>query len=523
MLRRGPGNVAWAGLLRDNLRPHPQMHFPLGKPIVAMLAICAVSGAVIARHPKPPPRDLSLWTFADSHASDYRKLIPLFERASNQTVGVHLIATRALNVRLTSLFMSGENAAELADAAEIEISSIGRYFRPPAEEIGFLPLNSYLERSGLREIRTLDDPGKEGWNARLVTDGRIYTITAGRWIHNPGRTRPDAWIDRILKSRFAPWSKNGVIYGVPNDVHPVTLTYRSDLFRDAGVDIESAKTWPELQERCLEFGRYWERQGYPRRHALELPLSSADYLTVMLLQRHVNLVDDQERLHFTDPKVASTVAFYAGLVAGPRKVAAESSGGTGLWAGDIAAGNLCAFLTPDWRASYLRRYAAPVAGKLRMMPLPRFEPEDAPTSTWGGTMIGIPRMSKHHEQAWKLIEFLYLSEAALGARGGENGVVPPLPEAWDQPAFQREDPFFGGQRVMKLYTELAAQIPERYVTPVSALATATLSVVLTRATAYIEEHGTGGLEAACRQWLAQAQADVARRLEHARFEPIPQH
>ena len=47
----------------------------------------------------------------------------------------------------------------------------------------------------------------------------------------------------------------------------------------------------------------------------------------MLLQRGIYGVDDHYKGHFDNPKVANTLAFYTSLVAGPRKVAAHSSGG----------------------------------------------------------------------------------------------------------------------------------------------------------------------------------------------------
>jgi len=53
-----------------------------------------------------------------------------------------------------------------------------------------------------------------------------------------------------------------------------------------------------------------------------------------------------------------------------------------------------------------------------MMPLPRFDSEDAPTSTWGGTMIGIPRASNNPDLAWKLIKLLYLADREALYRWG---------------------------------------------------------------------------------------------------------
>ena len=100
------------------------------------------------------------------------------------------------------------------DLVEVEINRIGKFFRPPVEEVGFLPLNDLLKRDGL--------------------------------------------YDQIVESRYAPWSKQGVIFGIPNDLHPCTITYRDDLFREAGVDLAAAKTWPQFQEACLKFQAYWQ-------------------------------------------------------------------------------------------------------------------------------------------------------------------------------------------------------------------------------------------------------------------------
>jgi ABC-type glycerol-3-phosphate transport system substrate-binding protein len=238
----------------------------------------------------------------------------------------------------------------------------------------------------------------------------------------------------------------------------------------------------------------------------------------MLLQRHVNLIDQHNVVHLDDAKVLQTLLFYAQLVTGPRQIGAESSSGiSGAWAQDLMGGNLCALFTPDWRANYVRNQAGPLAGKLKMMPLPRFDPDDAPTSTWGGTMIGIPRGCKNPDGAWNLIAFLYFNPEGLEARFRETHILPAVTSEWAKPIYRQPDPFFGGQKVFELYGTLATQIPPHYVTPATTLATAELSYVVNRAVGYTRAHGTDGLEEACRRWLAAAADDTRRRIAHAAF------
>lgn len=448
------------------------MSFPLGKPIMVMIALALITGAGMLARSAPPKKDLTFWVFADQHADTYRSIIGEFEEQTGLSVDIQLLNSRAMPVRLESMFMSGAGTPPLPDVVELEIGWVGRFFLPPVEQIGLLPLNDLLRDSG--------------------------------------------WQDQVVAGRIAPWSKREVIFGIPHDVHPVSITYRKDLFDEAGVDLESVRTWRELHEGCLEFQAYWRGRGYPHRFAMELPQSAADIVINMLLQRGVDLVDDYDQVYLTDPRVAETVAFYAQLIAGDRRIASESASGAGVWSRDAVEGNFCAFVTPDWKINQFRTYAPQLAGKLRMIPLPKFDPTDTPTSTWGGTMIGITRASPRPADAWKLIEFLYFSNTGLAARQRVTNILPPVISQWDDPAYHRPDPFFAGQKVDELYIDLAKQPPPRKVTPATSIAWVELSVVVNRAVAHVKKFGTDGLEERCRFWTREAAHDLQRRIEHGK-------
>lgn len=460
-----------------------------------LLITAVVSGLIVWKRPAMPRASLMLWTFAEPHARTYRdpisapdgqtmpSLADQFERRTGLSVSVNLMGQLGENVRLVSLIMSQAAGPRLPDLCEIEIDSIGQFLRPPKQDVGLLPLNDFLHQSG--------------------------------------------WGQRILAGRFAPWSKidprtgERLIFGVPEDVHPVTITYRKDLFDQAGIDPQQARTWDEFQNGCLEFQSYCAAHGRADARAIALSTHEPDELVEMLLQRHINIVDESDHLHLTDPKVLQTVIFYAQLIAGPRAIGTDASPGV-VWTSDLQRGDLCAAMTPDWRAVYLAQYAPDLAGKVRMMPLPRFDDSDAPTSTLGGTMIGIPRNCPKPQDAWKLLEFLCLSPDANRARlAAGNDVIPPIPRYWSEPIYHQPDPFFvgdhpgdGGQKIDELYIWLAGQIPERFVSPYTYEAELALTAVLQRAEDYIAGHqGTDGLEPLCAHWLAEAQDDLQQRID----------
>jgi arabinosaccharide transport system substrate-binding protein len=443
------------------------MSFPLGKTILALICIALVSGAVVFFHAPPRQADLTLWVFADPHARMYRgdfrnatttkngSLLDQFQKETGHSVRLDLIAREALDIRLISLFMSA-SPGRGPDLAEIEIGSIGEFFRTPTEDVGFLPLNGYLEKSG--------------------------------------------WMNRIVPTRFAPWSKDATIFGIPHDMHPCTISYRKDLFDEAGVDLESATSWPIFQTRCLQFQQYWHAHRKDK-SAIGLAKSVSDQLMVLLLQQHVNLIDSDLSIHLADEKVLTTLLWYVQAILGKNQISSEFNTAPGQDIRDLANGDICAMLTPDWQTGYIRQYGPDMKGKLHMIPLPKFSPSDAPTASWGGTMIGITRNCKQPDLAWKLIEKLYLDRDALQIRQQSTNILPPIPEYWSDPIYQTPDPIFAGQKVSLVYLNLASSLPARYVTAYSVPAQTILSVVLNRAEAHMRSQGTAGLEETCRRWL----------------------
>jgi ABC-type glycerol-3-phosphate transport system substrate-binding protein len=205
------------------------------------------------------------------------------------------------------------------------------------------------------------------------------------------------------------------------------------------------------------------------------------------------------------------------MVAGPKNIGAQSSGGQAGFTKDLLEGNICAFLTPDWRITYLKQYSPPLTGKMRMMPLPVFEPTDSPTSTWGGTMVGITRGSKNKELAWELVKYLQFSPEALAARRKATDILPPIKSVWGEAQYHQPDPYFGGQRSQEMFVELAPKIPLRYVTPASSMASAELGVVLSLAVEHVRENGSDGLEPYCQVWLDRSAKDLQARIDHWKF------
>lgn len=459
-------------------------------PVLVMCALSLVSGAVLAFSDEfgatTDPDALTVWLFDPTHADMFRGspetreagITPVteqFENLTGRAVDVQLVGVRPLDLRLMSMSQSGATGPFVPDLVEIEINSIGKYFRGPKSSVGLLPLTDRLREAGL--------------------------------------------LDDLLSSRVAPWTKDGEVYGVPMDVHPVALAYRQDLFEEAGIDVEGIKTWEAFHETGLEFSRYWSRHGHPEYRALEMPRTNTSILEVMLLQRGINLVDQEGQVHLDHPLTLDTLCRYVRMAAGDKVVGSQPASGAMQWARELAAGYNSSLLAPDWRLALIENYAPELAGKLRLRPLPIFEAGDVPTATWGGTGFAIPRGSDDPDAAWELLKFIMFSEAGDAARRRHTRILAATPASWDDSSLEVEHEYWGGQRVGQLNVSLARLVPRRIITPFSAIASAELTVVLMRAIAWLEDgHDPSRLPETVRPWLAQAQADVEMRIQFGRFD-----
>ncbi len=446
------------------------MSFPLGKPILSLAITALLSGVLLfARSAGTSSSGMTLWTF-DGTLRGESSPLHAFAAQSGKPVNLRVLSARALDTRLLSLFAAPSEDGLSPDVVEVEVGSIGKYFRPAAADVGFLPLQDLLAQE--------NEPVQ------------------------------------FLPARLSLWTRSRQLFGLPMDVHPVSLTYRKDLFDQAGIDPGTAKTWADLHADCLAFETFWRSHLGINHHALSLRSAAADYLIAMLQQRHVSLLDADNHQHLTDPRVAETLLFYARLCAGPQAVASETAPGETLWAQDMERGEVAMLFTPDWRAAQLKLLAPSLSGKLAMMPLPVFDPSDAHTGSWGGTMVGIPRNCRRPKQAWELALFLATHPSA-----GETPMLPAVPALWDDPIYHQPDPFYAdAQSTGDLYVRLAREMPPAVVTPFSSIAEIELAQVLGKVVAQLRAGDETNLQSNCDHWLAQAADDLDKRIAFGTFD-----
>ena len=422
--------------------------FPYGKAPFWLVCVAVLStlAVLLLRERQSAGRaDLTFALFAPNHLPAYNRVAPAFERKHHVRVSFQLVQQRALQTRLQNALMSG---TEVPDIVELPEGALAFFTRGPLSDVGFLDLTERLEREGLRQ--------------------------------------------RLVESRLSLWSSRGHVFALPHDVHPVMLAYRADIVESLGIDVERLTTWEEFAAAGRKVVKDLDGDGVPDRYMIDLPQSANWGITILLRQRGIGLFDAQGRVAFNDPKTVDTFVWYLHQTFGKDRIAFEAGMGQTLMKA-MRDGLVLFYMAPDWRTLVIEQEGPSLAGKMKLMPLPAWEPGGRRTSVWGGSGLAITRSSPRSELAWEFAKQLYFDKNELGRRFLFSNILPPLRDAWNLPEFTRKNSFYSGQPIGSLYAALAPDTPPSWSTAYFATAEGKLNEAFLRSVEHFKLHADAGL------------------------------
>lgn len=442
--------------------------FSLTTPAVWVLLALSLGSAFIVLGPSSRRKDgMKLWLFAKTHQEIYAAVAGRWnaeQPAPATQIDTLLIDGPALERRLLSAFMSG---TPVADLVETERSVAAKTFTGPLEDIGFVDITDRLREEGL--------------------------------------------MDALNAPSFAPWTSRGRIFGIPHDVHPVLLCYRSDIIEAAGIDLPKVETWEEFFEALRPLMVDKDGDGRSDCYPLNFWPTQNQVLEQLLLQADGTLFDPQGRPALDSERNAHVLATLATWCGGPGRAVVDAAEFTAPGNTLKLRGTVLASLMPDWLAGIWKHDLPGLSGKLKLMPLPAWEKGGRRTSVIGGTMIGIPKATRDFEAAWAFAKRLYLDRETHAKFFAKTTIIPPAKASWSDPVFSTPDPYFSGQVSGRLFIEQAANVPGRTSSPYNDLAMARLSDVLIKLVERVNRErisDPAALLPEAREHLARAQAGV---------------
>ncbi|MFH1737629.1 MAG: extracellular solute-binding protein [bacterium] len=445
--------------------------FPFGIILFVFAVAAFVSGiAILSKGQTNSAQTLTVASFAKIHLESYEPLARRFEAEHpGIQVKLELIEASCLFQRTFASFMSD---IPCSDIVEIEISSVGRFFSGPLEEVGFVDLTDRLHESGL--------------------------------------------IDEFVPAKLQPWSTKGRIFGLPRDISPVALVYNREEYAACGVNPDEIETWEDFLEAGKRMTRDVDGDGHIDHYAIELSDVISDQFHQLLLQRGIDYFSPEGRLQLENEIVVDTLAFYLRMLAGPERIGAPLPA-LALSTQAMLDKYLLTFLSPDWRLGGMRKDSSVMSGKVGLMPLPAWEPGGRRTTTWGGTMMSICKSSPRQDLAWDFVRMVYTDRQSLLTTYKYTALIPPVKSTWDDPIFQLPDPYVNNQKAGAFYVGLAPDVPPRVQTPFSQAADQVLNEVIFESCTRCREEGVENAQHIAAEQLHRAANRITRLMNRNPF------
>lgn len=243
---------------------------------------------------------------------------------------------------------------------------------------------------------------------------------------------------------------DGHLLSVPWDSGPVALFYRSDYFDEAGVDPASIKTWDD-----------WVAAGEKIKAATGHTLISTDISTgagllMRLQQLGTGIFNADGDIAINSPEAVKVLTL---LKTVNDKGLLDNVKG---WDGRVSAtkdGKSATHPEAVWWIGTLTGEMPELSGKFGVIPLPVFADGDAQTSNSGGSTLAVPAQAKNPALAKAFVAWLLANTDNQVSMMQNEGLFPSYLPALDDPFFHQPDPYFGGQKVYEVFSDLTADIP----------------------------------------------------------------
>ncbi len=364
---------------------------------------------------------LEFWAFDEGRANFARAALETKEwrdAHGDMKVNFRIFPYEQMHDKLLTALVSGKGAPDVAD---VEISRFSNFIK--GEELPFLDLTDRIGGD-------IDD------------------------VYKPAATDPWTWQDKI--------------YGVGNELNTCVLAYRQDLMDQVG-----ARTPFETWDEVVEAGR--EVSNNDRKMFALHDIAFGDHY--MLSQSSGTALFDDEGDYIADNEASvAALQFLRDMIhesgiAGIAPVVASDNWYPPQYRSAFADERFVALFGPPWHLSFLPTDVKEQSGKWTVQGLPSGLGEGLPTANFGGTGQCVTTQSQNPDAAYDLIRIANLTSEGVVADFEARTAYPAYKPAYEDPALQKANEYFGGQKLGEIYSELAPGLPPFNQSPVWGQAT----------------------------------------------------
>jgi len=240
--------------------------------------------------------------------------------------------------------------------------------------------------------------------------------------------------DKFVDSSWDPVTVDGKVYAMPWDLGPSAIFYRTDMFKEAGINVDAIETWDDYiaagQKIKEHFGGKVAMTGYA---------PDFDIFEIGFNELGGNYATKDGKISLKSDQAKQALTLYKKLVETGTAIDIKD------WNGRITAiknNKIASIPFGVWFAGTIANSAADQRGKWGVMQLPAFTKGGNHSANLGGSILTITKQSKNQDAAWKFIEY------CLATDEGETvmlkyGLFPSYKPFYDNAAFKNKDEYFG--------------------------------------------------------------------------------
>ena len=259
-----------------------------------------------------------------------------------------------------------------------------------------------------------------------------------------------------LEGDYVDWvwnqvSKDGAVYGIPQDVGPMGNLYREDILAKAGIT-EAPATWEEYATAAEAV------KSATGSYITNFAPNQAGQVIGLLWQageKPFSYDGDQTvGVNVNSDRAKEVMAYWQDLV--QRDLVSIDPDFTDQWYQGLASGKYAGWLTAAWGPVFLQGTAGETSGLWRAAELPQYAEGESVSGNWGGSSDAVLASTENPIAAYELAKWINNDKASTLKFATEQFLFPPQNDVLEDPAFvDQEAEFYGGQKVNQLFSEIS--------------------------------------------------------------------
>lgn len=259
---------------------------------------------------------------------------------------------------------------------------------------------------------------------------------------------------KYVPSAVAGATVGGKVYGVPVDIGPMVLFYRTDLFAKYGITKPPA-TWDEYKADALKVAAADPSVKFGNAPQDGNDMAAFSWQTG---KPWYSTNNNTWTVSIDNPGTEQVANYWQDL---KEKGLVMNNGNAWDPQFDKAAeaGKVVTFVNAAWAEGGLKDDLKDLAGKWAVAPMPTWTAGDAASSSSGGSATSVMTGCKTPREAEQFAAFLSSDPQAITTGISVGGLYPASKDGQNNSLLTQGDPYFAGQKIGDVFKQSAAAVP----------------------------------------------------------------